>query len=77
MNKHLVKARINRENRRMQLENMQRQAMAGWDANYHLVADFTNADHSNKWAEIGNTVYAVAAFVLALCAVCVYAKVIL
>ncbi len=77
MNKSTIKNRIISDNRRMQMENMQRQAMAGWDANYHLVADFTNADHSNKWAEIGNTVYAVAAFVLALCAVGVYAKVIL
>lgn len=77
MNLQTVRQRIKLENRRMQMENMQRQAMAGWDANYHLLADFTNADHSNKWAEIGNTVYAVAAFVLALCAVGVYAKVIL
>ena len=77
MSAHKVKQKLQAANRKMQMANMMRQSLAGWNAAYHIADDFVNADHSNKWADIGNTVYAVAAFVLALCAVGVYAKVIL
>lgn len=72
MNAKIVKQRILRENRRMQIENMQRQAMGGWDANYHLVSDFTNADNTNKWADITETLCAIATFVLVIVAVAVF-----
>jgi hypothetical protein len=77
MNLQTVRQRIKLENRRMQMENMQRQAMAGWDANYHLVSDFTNADNSNKWAEISSTVYAAASLVLAIVSVGIFMGVVL
>lgn len=76
MNKSIVKNRIQRANRQMQIENMQRQALGGWDANYHLVSDFTNADTSNKWREMAETLCAIASFVLVMVAVAVFYRMI-
>lgn len=72
MNAKIVKQRISRANKRMQLQNMQRQALGGWDANYHLVSDFTNADRSNKWDELKETACAVLTVGLIIVAVMVF-----
>lgn len=66
MNALIVKQRINRANRKMQIENMLRQSMAGWDGNYHLVSDFTNDDKPTMLSEILNTVLAIALFCLVM-----------
>ena len=61
-----IRESIKRDNKRMMMQNMQRQAMSSWDSKYYLVSDFTNADQSDKWTEIKESVLAILGFVLML-----------
>jgi hypothetical protein len=67
-----VKQKVQLDNRRMQMANMMRQSLAGWNAEYHIADDFANADHGNKWKEISETFYAVGTFVLVVVAIGVW-----
>lgn len=67
-----VKQKVQLDNRRMQMANMMRQSLAGWNAAYHIADDFANADHGNKWQEISETLYAVGTFVLVVVAISVW-----
>lgn len=72
MLKQKIKAAIQQDNRRMMMQNMQRQSMASWDSKYYLVSDFTNADQSDKWTEIKESLLAVAGFLFVIVATGVF-----
>lgn len=72
MTAHKVKQKLQAANRKMQIQNMMRQSLAGWNAAYHIADDFANADNGNKWKEISETLYAVGTFVLVVVAIGVY-----